>query len=71
MIVGLVIGDVIWSVIGSLFAIWLLITFIQINDKRVPNFINVLQYFLHSWLGRIVILSAWAEIGWHLFCQKP
>ncbi|MHB8262436.1 MAG: hypothetical protein ACYDGY_01620 [Acidimicrobiales bacterium] len=71
MIQAVVIGGVVWLVIGGSFAIWLIVTSLPVSGKRLPNVVAVVRYFLHSWLGRVLLLGAWAEVGWHLFCQRP
>ncbi|MCL5948742.1 MAG: hypothetical protein M1420_06250 [Actinobacteria bacterium] len=71
MIPGVVIGDVVWMVIGGSFATWLAVTSLPAIGRRLPNGVAIVRHFLHSWIGRVLLLGAWAEVGWHLFCQRP
>jgi fumarate reductase subunit D len=63
-------GTVVWAVLAGVFLLWVAITFIA-GPKRMPSVVDVVRWFLQSWLGRLLVLAAWAGAGWHLFCQRP
>ncbi len=62
------IGGVVWMVIATAVAIWTAITF---ASPRLTSIVDVLAWFLRSWLGRTLLLCGWLAAGWHLFCQRP
>ena len=39
--------------------------------KSAPGVVEVFQWLLRSWLGRILINLPGAEAGRHLFTQRP
>ena len=61
-------GGVVWAVIGALWCAWLAAT---LWWRPLPHAGAVLRWLVGSWLGRLLPLAAWAEIGWHVFCQRP
>lgn len=67
---AVVVGAVVWSVIASAVVIWVVVTF-ALGPRRVPTAVDVVRWFMRSWLGRILALSGWTVAGWHLFCQRP
>ncbi|MCL4442907.1 MAG: hypothetical protein M1456_02295 [Actinobacteria bacterium] len=67
----MVIGSLVWLIIGAAVVVWLIATSIPACSRRLPSALSVINFFLHSWLGRLLLLGAWAEVGWHLFCQRP
>ncbi|MHB8188962.1 MAG: hypothetical protein ACYDHP_00755 [Ferrimicrobium sp.] len=62
-------GDIIWSAIGAAFLLLVLVT--TYLRATLPTLNAIIRAFLHSWLGRSLLLCGWAEVGWHLFCQRP
>ena len=70
-VVAVVVGSAVWIVIGVALGAWLIVTSLPILGRQLPSALAVIRYFLHSWLGRLLLLAAWAEVGWHLFCQRP
>ncbi len=66
----MVIGAVVWSVIASVALGWFVVTELA-GRRRLPSVRDVFGWFLQCWLGRILILAAWAGAGWHVFCQRP
>jgi hypothetical protein len=62
-------GAVVWTLIASLFVIWTVITFML--SPRLASIVDVARSLLGAPLGRIILLAGWAELGWHLFCQRP
>lgn len=62
------VGDIVWSVIA---AAWVLAAVGTSLVREAPGPARVVRAFLGSWAGRAVALGAWAEAGWHLFCQRP
>lgn len=67
---GVVVGAVVWAVLAGLVVLWLAITTVA-GPRRLPGLVDVVRFFLRSWLGRALALAAWGGAGWHLFCQRP
>ncbi|MHB8219974.1 MAG: hypothetical protein ACYDHU_06585 [Acidimicrobiales bacterium] len=67
---AVVIGAAVWIVIATALAAWFVVTAVA-GSRRLPNLADVVRWFLQCWLGRALILAAWAGAGWHLFCQRP
>lgn len=61
-------GTVVWSVIAATVLGWLGASAVV---SWIPTPASILRGFVASWAGRIVLAAAWAEVGWHLFCQRP
>lgn len=61
-------GDIAWASIGGAWACWIVVTG---AFPHVPGVTRFVRSLLGSWVGRYVALAAWAEVGWHLFCQHP
>ncbi len=68
--VAVVTGSVVWAALTAALVAWLVVTQVA-GDSRLPRISAVLAWWLRSWLGRFLLLSAWAVAGWHLFCQRP
>jgi hypothetical protein len=64
------VGAAVWAVLGGVVVVWLLVT-AAAGPQRLPGLVDVVRFFLRSWLGRLLALAAWAGAGWHLFCQRP
>lgn len=67
---AVVAGAVVWLAIGGALTTWLLVTFLA-GRGRLPSVVDVLRWFLSSWAGRLLVVASWAELGWHLFTQRP
>lgn len=67
---GVVVGDVVWAVLAAAVVGWVAATQLA-GGRRLPNTAAVARWFLQCWLGRFVLVAAWAEVGWHVFCQRP
>ncbi len=67
---GVVVGAVVWAVLAGLVVLWLAVTTVA-GPRRLPGLVDVVRFFLGSWLGRALTLAAWGGAGWHLFCQRP
>lgn len=63
------IGELVWICLAVLVTGWIVVT--QICASRFPTIKAIVFGFLDSWLGRVILLTGWAELGWHLFCQHP
>ncbi len=62
-------GALAWTAIAILFAAWTVTTFAL--SPRLASIGDVAHSILSAPLGRIILLAGWAELGWHLFCQRP
>jgi hypothetical protein len=69
-VTGVLIGDSVWIGIATALVVWLAAT-TAAGARRLPSIGAVVRWFLQCWLGRFLLLAAWAEVGWHLFCQRP
>lgn len=67
---AVVAGDVVWAVLAAAVVAWLVCTQVA-GPRRLPGITVVLAWWLRCWLGRFLLLAAWAGAGWHLFCQRP
>lgn len=67
---GVLLGDSVWSGIAVALVVWLVAT-IAAGPRRLPSIGGVARWFLQCWLGRFLLLAGWAEVGWHLLCQRP
>ncbi|HLN17959.1 MAG TPA: hypothetical protein VK277_14545 [Acidimicrobiales bacterium] len=63
-------GAVVWSVLAVGVVAWTVATLLA-GPARLPGPVDVVRFFLRSWLGRALALLAWAAAGWHVFCQRP
>lgn len=61
-------GAIVWSGIAGLVAAWFVASALAAS---VPTPARIGRRFVASWLGRLVLAAGWAEVGWHLFCQRP
>lgn len=64
------IGAVVWSCVAAALLAWITITQV-VGAQRLPTVRAIADWFLECWLGRFLLLAAWGEIGWHVFCQRP
>lgn len=64
------VGAVVWAILAGVVAVWLVVT-ASAGPRRLPGIVDVVRWFLRSWLGRVLALAAWGGAGWHLFCQRP
>jgi hypothetical protein len=62
-------GDLVWIVIGLIIFTWFLLTFF--NRKLKPDLLQIINMFFRRFVTRMFLLLIWAEIGWHLFNQRP
>lgn len=69
-VTAVVAGDVVWAVLAGVLVAWVVVTEV-VRDPRCPRITAVLSWWLRCWLGRLLLLAAWAGAGWHLFCQRP
>lgn len=69
-VVAVVAGNVVWAVLAGALVAWVVVTQV-VGDPRLPPITSVLAWWLRCWLGRLLLLAAWAGAGWHLFCQRP
>lgn len=67
---AVVLGAAVWAVIGAMTVAWLLVTLLE-RRGRLPGVVDVGRFFMTSFGGRLVVVAAWAEVGWHLFTQRP
>ena len=67
---AVVTGDVVWAVVAGALVTWVVVTEVA-GPRRLPTAAGVARWFLQCWVGRFLLLAAWAEIGWHVFCQRP
>jgi hypothetical protein len=70
MTATLVVGAVVWAVIATAVVAWVIATAV-VGSGRLPGLVDVVRWFLSCWLGRFLLIAAWAGAGWHLFCQRP
>lgn len=63
-------GAIVWSCIATVLVAWIAITQVA-GSQNLPTLHGIASWFLQCWLGRLLLLGAWGEIGWHLFCQRP
>lgn len=68
LMLGLSIGELVWAAIAAMLIIWIVVTFLI---DQIPSIFSVLRWFLNCWIGRLFLLAAWGEAGWHMFCQHP
>lgn len=61
-------GAAVWAAIGGA---WVLVIAATSLVRSAPGPARLVRAFLGSWAGRAVALAAWAEAGWHVFCQRP
>jgi hypothetical protein len=69
-LVAVVAGNVVWAVLAGALVTWVVVTQV-VGGDRLPGITAVLSWWLRCWLGRVLLLAAWAGAGWHLFCQRP
>ena len=63
-------GTLVWLALAILLVGWVVVTTIA-GPRRLPGIAQVVRWFLQCWLGRFIVLAAWAGAGWHVFCQRP
>jgi hypothetical protein len=59
----------VWAALGAFAVLWTVVAFAA--GPRVPLPRDLAGFFLRSWLGRGFVGLLWAELGWHIFCQRP
>lgn len=62
-------GSAVWAVLGALLLAGLAAS--ALWRRRLPTLASVVRWWLDCWLGRIILLAAWAEVGFHVFGQRP
>jgi hypothetical protein len=62
-------GSAVWLALGLAVAAWTVIEIVRRRSAAIPG--RLVGWLVGSWLGRIVMLGVWAEVGWHLFTQRP
>lgn len=67
-VLAVTLGGVVWAVIAAAVATWLVLTLVW---RRLPHAGDVARWIVTSWPGRVLALAIWAEVGWHVFCQRP
>jgi hypothetical protein len=65
-----VVGAIVWLALAGALATWYVLT-TAVGPGRLPGVVDVGRWFLGGWLGRFLLLAAWAGAGWHVFCQRP
>ena len=38
---------------------------------RLSRLADLAHWWMASWAGRVALLAAWAEVGFHIFTQRP
>jgi hypothetical protein len=74
VVVGIVTGGLVWLAIAGALLVWAAATYLLARGRSehpVPTLGDVVGFFLESALGRLLLIAAWAEVGWHLLCQRP
>lgn len=61
-------GGPVWAVLAAAAACWLLIT---ARSARLVSLPDLLLLLLRTRVGRLLVLAAWAEAGFHVFSQRP
>ena len=64
------VGAAVWIGLAAALVLWLAATQVA-GPAHLPSITAVARWFLQCWLGRVLLLAAWAGAGWHLFCQRP
>jgi hypothetical protein len=67
---AVVVGGAVWAVVAAALVGWLVVTQLA-GPSRLPGVADVVRWLLRCWLGRGLLLVAWAGAGWHVFCQRP
>ena len=62
-------GGALWLLLASAFVLWTVRT--GASHRRLVSLPALLRSWLGSRAGRVLLLAAWAEAGWHLLCQRP
>jgi ammonia channel protein AmtB len=70
-VIAVVAGTAVWIALAAALVGWTVVTLIAGARRGLPRPRAVVRWFLDSWLGRVLILIAWAGSGWHVFCQRP
>jgi hypothetical protein len=65
----MVVGAIIWLALAIGTLAWA--TVLTFARGTVLSVRAVAQWLLSAWFPRILVLSAWAVAGWHVFCQRP
>jgi hypothetical protein len=69
-VTAVVAGGIVWAMVAVGLVGWLVVTQVA-GRRRLPTVASVGRWFLQCWLGRFLLIAAWAGAGWHLFCQRP
>lgn len=67
---AVVAGGAVWAVLAGAAIVWVVVTQAA-GPRTLPGAAGVARWFLQCWLGRFLLVAAWSEIGWHVFCQRP
>jgi hypothetical protein len=62
-------GSALWLALGA--AATLLAVAGEARPRRLPRLADLAHWWMASWVGRIALLAAWAEAGFHVFTQRP
>lgn len=61
-------GTLVWAALLAALCALLVATALH---RRLPSLADVIHWLLEAWLGRVVLLACWAEVGLHLLTQHP
>lgn len=65
---GLAPGTLVWAALLAALVTWLAAT---TASRRLPSLVDLVHWLLDAWLGRLLLLACWAELGFHLLTQRP
>jgi hypothetical protein len=68
VLTGVLTGDAVWAALAGAWVVWLVVT---ATVRGLPTPADGGRWLVASWAGRLLGLALWAEVGWHLFCQRP
>lgn len=62
-------GSALWLALAS--AAMLLALGGEANPSRLPRLADLAHWWMASWAGRLALVAIWAEVGFHVFTQRP
>ncbi len=63
-------GAAVWLGVAVALGGWLVASAL-LRGRGAPTIVDVVHWWLESWAGRIVVLGAWAIVGYHVLTQRP
>lgn len=63
-------GAAVWLALATALGGWLLASSL-LGRRGAPTIVDLVHWWLDCWLGRVVLLGAWAVVGYHVFTQRP